>query len=116
METLVPVFMAIIFAAVIIMLTVHIVRPLARRHKDAAAPVREMYATVLSKRTHVAHPIHRDSAFGGVSTAYFVTFALQDGHRVELRVKGQESGLLHEGDHGLLIYQGTRLLKFIRKQ
>ena len=45
-------------------------------------------------------------------TDYFVTFELENGKRLELRVKDREYGMLAEGDRGVLTYQGTRYLGF----
>ena len=47
-------------------------------------------------------------------TRYFVTFELENGKRLEFGVKDPEYGMLAEGDHGHLSYQGTRYLGFER--
>ncbi|MGG1575126.1 DUF2500 domain-containing protein [Fictibacillus sp. NRS-1165] len=41
-------------------------------------------------------------------------FQLEDGERIELRVKGQEYCMPAEGDTGELSFQGTRYLGFNR--
>ncbi len=48
------------------------------------------------------------------SSWYYATFEFPSGDRREFLVSGQESGLLAEGDHGRLTYQGTRYRRFER--
>ena len=48
------------------------------------------------------------------STSYYVTFEVESGDRLELRISGSEYGLLAEGDFGMLTFQGTRYLSFDR--
>ena len=45
---------------------------------------------------------------------YFVTFEVESGDRMELKMHGSEYGLLAEGDFGRLTFQGTRYLSFER--
>ena len=47
-------------------------------------------------------------------STYYVTFQVESGDRMELRVSGPEYGMLIEGDHGTLTFQGTRYLGFER--
>ena len=49
------------------------------------------------------------------NTRYFATFQFESGDRLELPVAATEYGLLVEGDHGLLSFQGTRYLGFQRQ-
>ena len=48
-------------------------------------------------------------------TRYFVTFEMENGHRLELGVKDAEYGMLAEGDRGVLSFQGSRYLGFEQK-
>ena len=48
-------------------------------------------------------------------TTYYVTFQVESGDRMELRLSGTEYGQLAEGDTGKLSFQGTRYLGFERK-
>ena len=41
-------------------------------------------------------------------------FEFESGDRLELMVDGSEYGLLAEGDCGMLSFQGTRYLGFVR--
>ncbi|MBD5156664.1 MAG: DUF2500 domain-containing protein, partial [Butyrivibrio sp.] len=47
-------------------------------------------------------------------TSYYVTFQVESGDRIELRVSTQEYGMLAEGDFGRLSFQGMRYLGFER--
>ena len=48
-------------------------------------------------------------------TTYYVTFQVESGDRMEFTVEGSEYGMLIEGDHGKLTFQGTRYLGFERQ-
>ncbi len=45
---------------------------------------------------------------------YYVTFEVESGDRIEFAVRGQDYGMLVEGDTGRLSFQGTRFLDFER--
>lgn len=66
---------------------------------------------------HQAHAgrarARRDNMTRGY-TRYYVTFEFESGDRLELMVDGSEYGLLAEGDNGMLSFQGTRYLGFVR--
>jgi hypothetical protein len=49
------------------------------------------------------------------STTYYVTFEVESGDRMELKMTGEQFGLIAEGDKGRLTFQGTRYLGFDRK-
>ena len=80
-------------------------------------------AKVTGKRQNTTH--HRHPNAGDVSgahgyhttstTAYYVTFQVDSGDRLELSVSGAEYGMLAEGDVGSLTFQGTRYLAFQRE-
>lgn len=106
---------AIMFVAVAGVIVVTAVRNLAQWHKNNNSPRLTVPATVVSKRTDVMH--HRNGNDAGqyhTSTAYYVTFQVESGDRMELRLAGNEYGLLAEGDKGKLSFQGTRFLGFER--
>ena len=94
------------------------VRGIRQWNKNNYSPRLTVEAVVVAKRTNVTHHHH-----GGVnehhhyhtSTSYYVTFQVQSGDRMELHMSGQEYGMLVEGDHGLLSFQGTRYLGFERQ-
>ncbi len=80
-----------------------------RWNKNNHSPRLTVDATVVSKRIKVSH--HDDSYS---STKYYVTFQVASGDRMEFCVRGREQGMLIEGDHGKLFFQGTRYLGFQR--
>ena len=86
-------------------------------NKNNNSPRLTVDATVVAKRDHVSHH-HHHNANGGMhttrSTSYYVTFQVESGDRMELKLSGSEYGLLVEGDHGKLTFQGTRYLGFQR--
>ena len=79
-------------------------------------------AKVVAKRqntTHHSHPVAGDASgahgfHNTTSTSYYVTFEVESGDRMEFSVRGQDYGMLVEGDEGRLSFQGTRFLDFER--
>ena len=87
-------------------------------NKNNHSPKLMVPATIVAKRTNVSR--HHHGGAGAhhhhhTSTTYYVTFQVESGDRLELRVAGHEYGLLIEGDRGILSFQGTRYLGFERK-
>jgi len=78
--------------------------------KDEKSPRLTVQAKVVSKRNHYRK--HSNSMHS--TSSYYVTFEVESGDRMELRVPGSEFGYLVEGDTGLLTFQGTRFLEFNR--
>ena len=74
-------------------------------------------AKIVDKRSHTSHHHHNHNGHmhTSSSTSYYVTFEVQSGDRMELKVSRSEFGLLVEGDVGMLSFQGTRYLGFERK-
>lgn len=107
----------IIFVLVIGTFVVILVKGLSEWNKNNHSPRLTVPAMVIAKRTNVSRHRH-----GGVSehhhhhtsTTYYVTFQVESGDRIEFHISGQEYGLLAEGDHGDLHFQGTRYLGFER--
>ena len=106
----------IVFILVIGTFIVTAVKGIGQWNKNNNAPRLTVPATVVAKRTNVSH--HHAGANNHhhhhTSTSYYVTFQVESGDRMELHVAGREYGLLVEGDHGNLTFQGTRYLGFDR--
>ncbi len=107
----------LVFVLVIGTFIVTFVRGIGEWSKNNASPRLTVKATVVAKRTKVGHHHHNQGT--GVShsssyTNYYVTFEVESGDRMELNVKGNEFGMLVEGDQGDLSFQGTRYLGFNR--
>lgn len=111
-----PVVFFVIFFLILAMVVVSLVRGLAQWNKNNHSPRLTVPADVVAKRQSVTH--HNHNAGGShhthTSTSYFATFQVESGDRMELRVSGQEYGMLAEGDRGRLTFQGTRYLSFER--
>ena len=107
----------IVFILVIGTFVVMLVKGISEWNKNNHSPRLTVPATIIAKRTNVTRHRH-----GGVnshhhhhtSTTYYVTFQVESGDRMEFHISGQEYGLLIEGDHGNLSFQGTRYLGFER--
>ena len=107
------VMFTLMFILVFGIIIVTIVRGIGQWNKNNNSPRLTVAATVVSKRANVSH--HHHDHHTHHSTSYYVTFQVESGDRMELRVTGQEYGLLIEGDRGRVSFQGTRYLGFERK-
>ena len=110
------IFFAIIFVFVIGVFVFVFTKIIRTWNKNNHSPRLTVPATVVAKR------VEHSNSFGGhhghmhLQTCYYVTFETENGERMELAVMGHESGLLVEGDKGILTFQGTRYLGFDREK
>ena len=112
-----PILFGVVFCVVLASFIVVAARGIAQWNRNNRAPVLTVEATVAAKRMHIGRSHHsgaENMAHSAASTAYFVTFEVESGDRMELRLAGNEYGLLVEGDKGKLSFQGTRFLGFER--
>ena len=112
------VMFTLVFVLVIGMFIVTAVKGISQWNKNNHSPRLTVPATIVAKRTNVSHHHHNNGT--GMhhtthSTTYYVTFQVESGDRMELRVPATEYGLLIEGDQGDLTFQGSRFLSFERK-
>lgn len=105
-----PVFFCLIFLMVIGIFVAAIVRGGTTWFRNNQSPVLTVAASVVTKRTQMRPYSEHHLAES------FVTFQVESGDRLELRVKGSEYGLLAEGDVGQLTFQGSRYLGFARQK
>lgn len=107
----------IVFMLVIGLFIFTFVKNISEWVSNNKSPRLTVDAVIVSKRTHVTHHQHAN-ANGAVHTAsstfYYASFQFESGDRMELNVGRNEYGLLAEGDHGKLTFQGTRYLGFER--
>lgn len=118
MSTVFPVFFVIVFVIVIGTFIASAVKGVSQWNRNNNSPRLTVNARVINKRTQMGYRRHRgasDHYHTHSYTNYFVTFEVESGDRMELEVTGEESGLMIEGDTGLLTFQGTRFLGFERK-
>ena len=109
---------SIVFVLVIGMFVVTAVKGIGEWNKNNNSPRLIVPAVIVAKRTNVTR--HRHGGANGhhhhhTTTTYYITFEVDSGDRMELRVDGAEYGLLVEGDLGELTFQGTRYLGFERR-
>lgn len=103
------------FFCILGIIIANFVREGKRWHSDNRSPRLTVEAKVVAKRTNHTRHGGGQHHTAHTSTTYFVTFEVQSGDRMELRMAGNEYGLLIEGDFGDLTFQGTRFLSFERK-
>ncbi len=111
------VMFTVVFVLVIGVFAVTIFRGLRTWHRNNNSPRLTVPARVVGKReeVHRRHHHHDAHVYHHYSTNYYITFEVDSGDRMELQVQGQDSGLLVEGDAGMLTFQGTRFLGFERR-
>lgn len=108
----------VVFVLVIGVFLVTIFKGIGTWHRNNNSPRLTVQATVIGKRDDV-HRYHHHTGSDHMhhnhySTTYYITFEVESGDRMEFQVSGEESGLLVEGDSGMLTFQGTRYLGFER--
>lgn len=106
----------IMFFLVFGMIIYTLIQNIAEWDKNNKSPKLTVDAKIVDKRSHTTHHHHNHNGHHHTtrSTSYYVTFEVQSGDRMELRVPRDEYGLLVEGDTGMLSFQGTRYLGFER--
>ena len=104
---------AIVFIGVICIFAFILISNILTWTKNSTSPRLTVPAVVRTKRTQVGRT-HGANNIAHHYTRYFVTFEFESGDRLELKVDGSEYGLLAEGDCGMLSFQGTRYLGFVR--
>lgn len=110
-----PIFMKIFFVVFMIVFVTIIVKNISQWMKNNNSPRLTVGAVIVTKRTNVHHHMNNNAGMSNTTnTTYYVTFQVDSGDRMELRVNGSEYGMLAEGDRGQLTFQGTRYLGFER--
>ena len=104
----------IMFFAIFGMFIFMFIKGIAEWGKNNASPRLTVDARIVTKRDHRSRHHHSNGHYHTTST-YYVTFEVESGDRMELRVSGSEYGMLAEGDSGKLTFQGTRYLSFERR-
>lgn len=113
MSMLFPLFFLLVFGIIIF----SIIKGIGEWHSNNQQPILNVDAIIVSKRAHTSRSNHNHNGHmhTSTSTTYYVTFEVQSGDRIELRVPAKEYGMLVEGDRGNLIFQGTRYHGFDRE-
>ena len=98
-----------IFVAIWFILFFYIIgKNIAQFVENEKSPVLTLPASIVDMRRKTHH--HKNHH----SHSYHITFEMENGERLELRVKRQEYHELSVGDRGILTYQGTRYQGFVR--
>ena len=111
MDLAIPVFAQMIFGLIVLVILGTMLSGILRWIKNNHSPLIRERAKVVNMRNSV----RGNGGSHAASTLYYMTFELESGVRVELRLSGQEYGQLAMGDSGALSYQGTRYLGFERE-
>lgn len=109
----------LVFIFTVTFVLFNIIRSIGQWNKNNKSPRLTVLAIVVTKRIDVSHHHHNTGDVNGTngmhttsSTNYYVTFQVESGDRMEFSVKGNEYGMLVEGDVGRLTFQGTRYLGY----
>ncbi|RLQ96201.1 DUF2500 domain-containing protein [Falsibacillus albus] len=117
MFSLAPIFIGIIFIIVIGTIIFRIINGLSQWSRNNKQPILSVPAKIVAKRSEIRRHAHNNNGHHhhSTSTNYFVTFEVESGDRMELRISGNEFGQIAEDDIGQLTFQGTRFLGFERE-
>mgnify|MGYP004467695205 CR=1 FL=1 len=108
----------LVFALVFGVFVFTAVRGIRQWNRNNHSPRLNVAARVAAKRTQVDGSHHTDAngmVMHSSSTTYYATFEFDSGDRLELMVPRDQYGYLAEGDRGILQFQGTRFLSFVRQ-
>lgn len=86
-------------------------------NKNNSSPKLTVDATVIKKRNQVSNSDyldHNGMVHTTSSITYYVTFQVERGDQMEMRLSRNEYIMLAEGDYGKLTFQGTRYISFER--
>lgn len=117
MFSVVPFIVTIGFILVFGMIIFSMISGARQWSKNNNSPVLTVEAVVVTKRIDVSHSsnVNANHHMSSSShTRYFATFEVESGSRMEFAMNGTEYGMIVEGDHGKLTFQGTRYLSFTR--
>ena len=110
MLIIIAVIMALSVIPILGLVIFKMIRGSVEWNSNNNSPELTVNAKVVTKRTAISMYNNNSS-----STTYFVAFEVENGDRVELKVKGKEYGMVAEDDVGKLTFQGTRYKKFERE-
>lgn len=84
-------------------------------NKNNNSPKLTVDATVIKKRNQVSNSDyldHNGMVHTTSSITYYVTFQVERGDQIKMRLSRNEYIMLAEGDYGKLTFQGTRYISF----
>lgn len=104
--------MELMFILVFAVFIFVIVKSVGAWIENENSPVLTVSASIVDMRRKTHH--HHSNGHHHHSHSYHVTFEMENGERLELRVKRYEYNELAIGDKGVLTHQGTRYKGFER--
>lgn len=121
-DTIFPILFIFFFIIIIAVFISAFVRGMRTKRANDNSPRLTVQAFAVAKRMDVSHHTHTNPGEVGTagghyttsSTRYYVTFQVDSGDRLELRVGSSDYGMIVEGDRGNLSFQGTRFISFER--
>lgn len=105
-------FISMMFFIVFGIIAFSIIKSTLQWSKNNNEPLLTVPAKVVTKRSNTRGGSGNSSAH----TSYYVTFEVQSGDRLELKMNGRNYGQLADGDFGLLSFQGTRYHTFVQQK
>jgi len=105
-------FISMMFFIVFGVIAFSIIKGILQWSKNNNEPLLTVPAKIVTKRSNTSGGSGNSSAH----TSYYVTFEVQSGDRLELKMNGRDYGQLADGDFGLLSFQGTRYHAFERQK
>lgn len=117
MFTIMPIIIVIGFILIIGIIVFHVVQGAIQWKENNESPILTVEASLVTKREQINRHQHRadEHMMSTIYTNYYATFQVESGDRMEFQINDKEYGLLAEKDLGKLTFQGTRYLKFERK-
>lgn len=103
----------LMFAFVFGMVIFVFAKSIIQWNKNNNSPRLSVDAAIVDKQRKTHH--HNHNGHHHVSHSYYVTFRVQSGDTMALRVPRDDFYMLMEGDKGVLSFQGTRYLGFESK-
>lgn len=118
MFNIVPILMILFFIMFFGILIVQIVRGVSTWNKNNNSPRLTVNATIVDKHEDVSYHRHHHEHHTSSTrhTSYYVTFEVESGDRIVLKVAREEYGYLVINDVGQLTFQGTRYIGFERNK
>ena len=119
MFTIIPVIVVLGFILVFGIIIFRVIKGGIEWNSNNNSPVLTVTAKIVAKRAAVSrHHNHSNNIHHhhSSSTTYYITFEVESGDRMELKLPDKEYGLLAEGDAGKLTFQGTRYKGFERNR
>ena len=111
-ETMFVMFFVVFFIVILAFIFVF-VKNISEWVKNNNSPRLSVDDKIVDKRVETHH--HHSNGHHHHTHSYHITFEVESGDRMELKVPRSEFGLLVESDMGVLSFQGTRFLGFERK-